>query len=273
MLFAWTTLDICSVLKKIVLISFFLRHPYTWLSALRLGLALALKRSTVRIDSDGVRLFSGTSQGTGIWCAVSGLQYEKELPIFLSLLRPGQVFIDIGANIGTYTIRAAQILGTFGRVVAFEPLNANRTRLIAAIDANQVKNVKVVQAAIGDRDATVTIHDAGRASSASIGHTTGRAFVVQMVTLDRYATESGLQQLDWIKMDIEGAEPLALLGMLRTIKTFRPRFLFENETGGAEATQILAGLDYVIGSFTKDGSFIETSSGGNLFALPRETMY
>lgn len=233
---------------------------------------MALKRSTVRIASDGIWLFCGTSRGAGIWCAATGLEYEKELPQFLHFLCPGQIFVDIGANIGTYAIRAAKILGSAGRVYAFEPLETNSYRLSAAIQANKVTNIQVVRAAIGDRDARVTIRDGGRESSASIGHTTGRAFDVRMVTLDRFAEEAGIQQLDWVKMDIEGQEPLALSGMPRVIDRFRPHFLFENHEGGPETCRILRQLGYRIGNFDNSSIWHDGTSGENLFAIASEKL-
>jgi FkbM family methyltransferase len=259
-------------LKKSVLINFLLSHPRTWPSALRLGLALALKRSTVRVASDGIWLFCGTSRGAGIWCAVTGLDYEKELPRFLGFLRPGQVFVDIGANIGTYTIRAAKILGPSGRVFAFEPLETNRSRLDAAIQANKVTNVQLVAAAIGDRDARVTIHDGGRESSASIYYSTGRAFDVNMMTLDRFVEEAAMPQLDWVKMDIEGLEPLALAGMSRVVDRFRPHFIFENHEGGPETCRMLGQCEYRIGNFDNSNIWHDGTFGENLFAVAAEKL-
>lgn len=249
-----------------------MRNPRTWSSALRLGFALAFKRSTVRVASDGIWLFCGTSRGAGIWCAITGLAYEKELPRFLSFLQPGQVFIDIGANIGTYTIRAAERLGYSGRVFAFEPLETNSSRLIAATRANKINNVEVVPVAVGDRNARVTIRDGGRESSASIGHTTGRAFDVPMATLDHFAEEVGIQRLDWIKMDIEGQEPLALEGMPRVIDRFRPHFLFENHEGGPETCRILRQLGYRIGNFDNSSIWQDVTFGENLFAIASEKL-
>lgn len=272
MFLARTTLDIRCVLKKSVLINFFLCNPRLWPSALRLGFALALKRSTVRIASDGIWLFCGTSRGAGIWCAVAGLAYEKELPRFLGFLHPGQIFIDIGANIGTYTIRAAKRLGHSGRVFAFEPLETNSSRLRAATRANKVSNVELVPAAVGDRNAGVTMHDGGRESSASLGHTTGRAFDVRMVTLDHFADEAQIPHVDWIKMDIEGQEPLALAGMSQIIRRFRPHFIFENHDGGAETCRVLGQLKYRIGNFDDCNNWRDETTGENLFAIASEKL-
>lgn len=226
----------------------------------------------VRIASDGVWLFCGTTRGAGIWCAMTGLDYEPELRQLLGLLKPGQVFLDIGANIGTYSIRAAKCVGAKGSVFSFEPLDATKEKLDAAIRANYITNVVVVQAAAGDRNGMVTIHDGGRESSASIGHCTGRSFNVCMVSVDNFITDHRVLQLDWIKMDIEGYEPVALSGMQQAVKTFRPHFLFENHEGGAETRRILQANGYRIGSFGPCYQWRDDSSGENLFAIASEKL-
>jgi FkbM family methyltransferase len=266
------TLSSFNVLKKSALIRFVVQHPRKWSSALRLGVALPLKLNTVRIASDGIWLFCGTTRGAGIWCALTGLKYEKELTQFLGFLNPGEVFVDIGANIGTYAIRAAKCLGHTGMVFAFEPLEANLARLNSGVRANGVTNIEVVAAAIGDRDAMVSIHDGGRESSASIGHTTGRSFDVRMVTLDRFYQSIGMKRLDWIKMDIEGQEPVALAGMSHVIDAFRPNFLFENHEGGAETCRLLQELGYRIGHFDQVNGWQDGMFGENLFAIATEKL-
>jgi FkbM family methyltransferase len=226
----------------------------------------------VRVASDGIWLFCGTTRGAGIWCAMTGLDYEPELRQILALLKPGQVFLDIGANIGTYSIRAAKRVGPEGRVFSFEPLDINKLKLDAAIKANNITNIVVMQAAVGDRDGVVTIHDGGRESSASVFHSTGRAFDTRMMSVDRFVAESGIQQLDWIKMDIEGYEPVALAGMQQVLKVFRPHFLFENHEGGSETCCILHASGYRIGPFSHCNKWRDSTSDENLFAIPAEKL-
>jgi len=251
-------------------VRYFSTRPHKWWVAGQLALAAALMRKQLMVFSDGIFLVCGLGAGQGAWCAATGLDYERELRLFLRLLHPGHYFVDIGANIGTYTIRAARLLGASGRVFAFEPLEANNSRLIAAVQANLLTNVEVVKCAVGDRQGTVIIHDGGRESSASLGHTTGRAFDVRITTLDCFVAETGMRRLDWIKMDIEGQEPVALAGMTRSIDRFRPYFLFENHEGGAETCQTLHRLRYRIGNFDHSSAWEDGTAGENLFAIPSE---
>jgi len=257
-------------LKTSTLAKYVLLRPSRWGPALRLISALIRQQSTVRLRSDGVWLFAGASRGSGIWCALTGLDYEKELPQMIHMMRPGMVFVDVGANVGTYSIRAARLLGLSGKVFSFEPLQANRNRLEAAIAANATHNVVVSAAAVGDRNGMVTLYDAGRESSASVCHTTGIAFNARMITLDTFVDETGLQRLDWIKMDIEGAEPLVVRGARELIHRFKPAFLFENHEGGAETQHLLHAAGYIIGRISENGLLEKTETGTNLFAFHPE---
>jgi hypothetical protein len=78
--------------------------------------------------------------------------------------------------------------------------------------------------------------------------------------------------LDWIKMDIEGYEPVALAGMQQVLKAFRPHFLFENHEGGSESCRILHAHGYRIGSFNHCNKWQDSTSDENLFAIAEEKL-
>ena len=256
------------------LLWYVLGKPSLWIAALKIAIGVLLGRHEIQVCSDGATLICGAARGEGIWCALAGLSYEPELKLFLDQVKADDVIIDLGANIGTYAIRSARKIGRSGHVFAFEPLERTRRRLEQAVAINNIQNVTIVPLAAGDREGSIHLAINGRGSSAKITEVSdGSEFqTVGLTTIDAFSQAAGIKRLDWVKMDIEGAEPSALLGMLETINTFRPRFLFENESGGVEAARILSSLGYAIGSFAGDGSFFETSSRSNLFALPRETL-
>jgi FkbM family methyltransferase len=259
-------------LKEVLL--YVLRNPSRWIPACKIAIGVLLGRREIKVRSDGVTLKCGAKSGEGVWCALAGLSYEPELKLFLDRLEINDVVIDLGANIGAYSIRAAQKIGPSGHVFAFEPLERTRIRLEEAVVINRVGNITIVPVAAGDREGRISLAIDGRGSSAKITEASGgSAFqMADMTTIDAFTRSMRIKRLDWVKMDIEGAEPLAVGGMLETITTFRPNFLFENESGGVATAQLLTNLGYVIGSFAADGSFIETSLGGNLFALPQEAL-
>ena len=123
-------------------------------------------------------------------------------------LRPGDVFFDLGAYVGPFTLLASRLVGPTGRVVAFEPDPGTRALLERNLAANAVTNVTVVPCAVGDHAGTVRFV----ASGDSVGRVGAAGDLeVRQVTLDGYCAEHGLQPTV-MKVDIEGGEAGALDG-------------------------------------------------------------
>jgi FkbM family methyltransferase len=249
------------------LLKYIIYRPSKWPAASQLLFALSTRRKRTTIFSDGIFLQCGIGGGKGVWCALTGLDYEKELIDFINLLKPSDIVFDIGANIGTYAIRSAKKLEPFGQVFAFEPLDENHEMLLHSCTLNSVNNITVVKKAVGDKVGTVIFSHSGRNSSAKIlAEPNKDSRSVEIITLDDFVEQNRVEQIDWIKMDIEGAEPLVLEGMKKTLKFFQPSFLFENHEGGKKTCDILLANGYKIGSFNK-GHFEETVKSENLFAI------
>jgi len=82
--------------------------------------------------------------------------YEKSCVQFVaSLIRPGMVAFDVGANVGYYTLLLARGVGPNGRVIAFEPDPVNVAHLKEHMRLNKISNVEIVEAAVSDREGTV----------------------------------------------------------------------------------------------------------------------
>lgn len=137
---------------------------------------------------------------------------EEEIDWLIGRVRPrGGVFCDIGANCGAYalTIGAA----TSARVLAFEPNPIMRDRLVDNAELNGVRNITVIDAAIGDSEGTATLHlgskwDFGQASL--IGRRGGKGVEVQVRPLLKLLHEQGVSSVDALKIDVEGFEDRAL---------------------------------------------------------------
>jgi FkbM family methyltransferase len=140
-----------------------------------------------------------------------------------SNLNPGSVVLDIGANIGYFSILCASLVRPGGRVIAVEPLFADS--LITNISLNNMGDtVSVVRAAIHDEAESVVVRAPSRHDLASAAiQSDGNGTRVRCVTLDEICSD--LDRLDWIKIDIEGAEGHALLSGLQTIDRFHPNIL------------------------------------------------
>jgi FkbM family methyltransferase len=138
---------------------------------------------------------------------------------------PGDVVFDLGANIGTTAAVFSERVGPAGRVYAFEPCVVDELR--GNLERNKLDNVEVVAAAVSDEPGEVEITFGPTAIDSSIvSHPawhSGR-MTVPAVTLDRFAEDRGLDRVDFIKVDIEGAEELAIRGAARVVERFRPRW-------------------------------------------------
>jgi len=140
---------------------------------------------------------------------------ESELTDYLrDTLKPGDTFVDVGANVGWFTLIAAKAVGPTGRVVAVEPEPRNAAKLRGNVAANGFGNVTVLEKAASDTPGTLSLHiaDLGENHSvADLGY--GRGTVsVEAVRLDDAIT--GPVRL--IKVDVEGYEAQVLAGLERT---------------------------------------------------------
>ncbi len=162
-------------------------------------------------------------------CTMAYGLYELDTArVIKRLLRPGDHFVDGGANIGYFTLRAAQLVGASGRVDAFEPQPDNRARLEENLRRNGFgSSVHVHAAALSDAAGTATIHrfagDGANHGTASLfareGAVATSAFSVPTVRLDE--TLAGAFPA-LVKLDVEGAESLAISGMTGLLKAQRP---------------------------------------------------
>jgi FkbM family methyltransferase len=156
-------------------------------------------------------------------------QYELPLQSVLKReLKPRQTFFDVGANAGFFTLVAAKLVGPSGKCFAFDPAPANIESLREQVELNALAYVTPVQQAVGDAIGESKFSFAG-AGSAS-GHLGGsdateEEIVVQVTTFDAAVEQFGSPDL--VKMDIEGAETIALPAAKRTLAEVRPTWLIE----------------------------------------------
>lgn len=140
--------------------------------------------------------------------------------------KPGDVFLDVGAYIGWFTIQAAKAVGPSGKVVALEPDTYNRGQLEENLALNGLSSCTVVPVAAWFEAAEI----GWRADDVPVWSKVDRAShggSVRAVTIDSLVDDLGLAKVDWIKMDIEGAEVEALQGAQKTLARFRPDLFIE----------------------------------------------
>ena len=146
--------------------------------------------------------------------AIHGVYEPLTTDLVRAELRPGDVVLDIGANIGYFTLIFAKGVGPAGRVFAFEPEPGNFALLEENVAANGYRNVALARLAVSDRAGRARLYlDAGNAGDCRVydSHDHRPSVDVETVRLDDHLVR--LDRVDLIKMDIQGAEPAALRGM------------------------------------------------------------
>ena len=177
--------------------------------------------------------------------------------VLRAAIRPGDVAIDVGANIGFFTTLLARLVGPEGRVLAFEPDQANLAMLRANLDQNRLQEtVTVVASAVASEPGNAMFSlDSATGSTGHLGETPtlgGIAFgggALQLVETPVNTIDEIVERLELapvlIKMDIEGGEFEALRGAARTIDVHRPLVLSElGGTEGSNVVQFLNDRDY-----------------------------
>jgi FkbM family methyltransferase len=166
----------------------------------------------------------------GEWC-------EFEIQLLARFIRPGDIVIDAGANIGTHAIAFANLVGAAGLVHAFEPQRRNFLMLAGNVALNSLNNVVCHQKAVGESNGEIglpplpppgTYFNFG-AVSLSRGSASGEN--VPLVTLDSL----NLTACRVIKIDTEGMEPQVLSGARALVERCRPLLYIENNEPGASA--------------------------------------
>jgi FkbM family methyltransferase len=162
--------------------------------------------------------------------------------VFQKLVGPGRIVVDVGAHWGYFTLLAATLCGERGQVFSFEPHPYNYAILGRNIQANHLSNVAAIQKAVSNREGPAKLHVSEYshchclqpvARAARVSSSPTEVLQVETATLDNFFVGKQIAP-NLIKMDVEGAEPLALEGMeslirrtddLVLITEFNPVFL------------------------------------------------
>jgi FkbM family methyltransferase len=211
----------------------------------KLGHADLLRPDLDLLEIDGRKMYV-YADDAGISAMLRAAPYEPDVTAFVrSRLRPGDTFLDLGANLGHFSLLAAAQVDD-GRVIAVEASSRNVVALRASIRENQLTNVQVLNVA-----ASSTWQLLAFAASGTNGMTMRsdpadtHVEVVQGVPLDD-ALE--IDRLDLVKIDVEGAEFLALSGLRSHLTRFMPTIVSEfsppalEEVSGVTAETYLAFL-------------------------------
>lgn len=155
--------------------------------------------------------------------------YEPNVTaVFLDRLRPGMHVLDIGANVGWYTMLAASLVGSSGSVTAIEPNPDSAKLLEASRRANSFDNVTVIQVAAGREQELLVLH--GAYSDAMTSAAGDAAVLTGSTTVPSFKVDDLIPRgrtIDLVKIDVQGAEYSALLGASELIRRCHPTIVSE----------------------------------------------
>jgi FkbM family methyltransferase len=146
------------------------------------------------------------------------------------LVKQGNLVLDIGANIGYYSVKLSKLVGNSGKVIAFEPTEHFRKTLRMNLDANNITNVEVINIGLSDKEQKLEI-DIGP-SSATLHSPLGfddieSKEVINLTTLDSFVQKHNIPKIDFIKIDVDGHEPFFFEGAWKSLNIYDPIVLLE----------------------------------------------
>lgn len=231
---------------------------------LRQSLRLIPKGLVVPILQGPLAGYRWTVGSSNHGCWLGSYELAKQRAIAASL-KPGDVFFDIGANVGFYSLLGSRLVGSSGRVFAFEPVPRNLVQLRHHLQMNSCSNVTVLDVAVGDRDGPALFDESG---GSSMGHLApSGSLSIRTVTLDALVESAQVPLPDVMKLDVEGAEAWVVSGAEKLLRAATPRIFLatHGENTKEECTKRLLHLGYEVSSF--GGRPLEDSD--ELLAAPR----
>ena len=199
--------------------------------------------------------------------SINGIHEKIITNLIKKEIHSGDVVLDIGAHIGYYTLQFANLVGSTGKVYAFEPEPKNFELLKKNVQINKHDNVVLIQKIVSDKDGIVEFFIS---KFDSIGNKlfksneAGSSIKIESTTLDEYFKDLK-KKIDFIKMDIQGGEGKAILGMknllkenknLKIIQEWWPDALKQNNTNPEDHLKFLQHIGYKIyeidGTIKKD---------------------
>jgi FkbM family methyltransferase len=187
------------------------------------------------ITVDGIKMRCVTNDNPTEWgLTFTGTRQDgRSRTLILSDLKPGDVFVDVGANCGTFSLFAARLVGSEGRVIAIEPMPEMAQRMRFNIATNAFSNIDVFETAVGRQSGSdiLYVDETARGHSSMEPIDGYTRTTVPISTLQSIVETSKVMRIDALKIDIEGFEDRALLPFIATAdRRLWPKRLFMETT-------------------------------------------
>jgi len=238
-----------------------------------------LRRGSMRVDA-------GLAQGLRLSLAhipishahagllASGLLELSVQQAMKRLLAHGDVFYDVGANVGFFALAGARLVGPAGAVYAFEPVPENAAAIRASAELNGLANIEVVAKAVGratGRDRLLLVEDLSWSHLESRGlHPLATGTLeIETVAIDDLVADGRLRPPQLVKIDVEGAEIDVLEGMRKTMEEHRPAIVCELHDTAAAFIETMEALGYATSNLEAKQSLLDAPPSVHALAVPR----
>lgn len=238
----------------------------------------AIKGIDIVVECPGYKLMVNTKDLIG-WNMFFFSEYERSTNnVLKQFVHSGDVVIEAGANIGTETLLLSNIVGDKGRIYAFEPNKDVFDRLNCNVHfVNKSRNIECKELALGEENGIIhfnvypdNFYNSGMSSKY---HGATDVVDVQQVTLDSFIDSEHIDRIDFIKMDVQGAELDVLTGAQKTLERYRPCIFLEADEHQAELFESLSRSGYLVNVIREtrlEPLQKATAEWTNWLAIPKE---
>jgi FkbM family methyltransferase len=203
---------------------------------------------TTYAQVDGNKMYLDARDSLNL--SIAGVHEKSETEIVKREIKKGDVALDIGANIGYYTLIFARLVGAEGKVFSFEPDPYNFNLLKKNVEINGYKNVELIQKAVSHQTGKTRLYfkqDNHTINTIYASFGSFKTLDIEAVSLDEYFVNYP-GAIDFIKMDIQGAEGRAIQGMdkllaknrqIKIVMEYEPAFLIRSGMDPGECLRLL----------------------------------
>ena len=175
-----------------------------------------------------LKIRSGPLEGRK-WKASSGIRFikgtyePKNVEAIQKTVREDDVAYDVGAHVGYFAVLMGDIVGSGGRVIAFEPRGLNLGYLQRHVSVNKCDNIEIVSKAVGDHSGHAKLETRTGSGTGYVSDTGDEE--IEITSIDELVESGTLPPPTFLKIDVEGGEMAVLRGAQKVIETQRPRMI------------------------------------------------
>lgn len=218
--------------------------------------------------------YGGGDRGEILYHAFWDKMFDEDKNKIKNFVHEGDTIIDVGGNLGFFVLILTDLINDSGKIYSFEPSNRLNKKLASTIQINNLKNVEIINLALGEAEGSTTLHynpkQSGLSSIVSDFEKNSLSEEIKITTLNKFS-ENITGRVSFIKIDTEGYEPQVLKGAMELIIRDKPTIYIElggeYQASSADALKILNELNYFCEAENLDLQTIP--AGVNFIATPR----